>query len=136
MKIQGKYTSAEVFAPEIEETARQFVQELCDHPAMAGVRIAQMPDVHAGRGCNVGTAYAVGEYVNPEHVGVDIGCTISMHRLSRRVEPADFALLDHGVRGQRTENDRRQEFVPVSRHGVRQSAVGRSGADLRGGTDR
>lgn len=98
MKIQGKYTSAEVFAPEIEETARQFVQELCDHPAMAGVRIAQMPDVHAGRGCNVGTAYAVGEYVNPEHVGVDIGCTISMHRLSRRVEPADFALLDHRIR--------------------------------------
>ena len=98
MKIQGKYTSAEVFAPEIEETARQFAQELCDHPAMAGVRIAQMPDVHAGRGCNVGTAYAVGEYVNPEHVGVDIGCTISMHRLSRRVEPADFALLDHRIR--------------------------------------
>lgn len=43
MKIQGKYTSAEVFAPEIEETARQFAQELCDHPAMAGFGLLRCP---------------------------------------------------------------------------------------------
>ena len=57
-----------------------------------------MPDVHAGNACNVGTAYRIGAYVNPDHVGVDIGCTISMHRLSAAVNPDDFELLDHRIR--------------------------------------
>lgn len=57
-----------------------------------------MPDVHAGTSCNVGTAYPIGMYVNPDHVGVDIGCTISMHRLSIPVNPEDFPILDHRIR--------------------------------------
>ena len=57
-----------------------------------------MPDVHAGNACNVGTVYRIGAYLNPDHVGVDIGCTITMHRLSSVVTPEDFALLDHKIR--------------------------------------
>lgn len=69
MIIHGKSTSAEVFTDNIEEAALRWVTELCDHPAMEGVPIVQMPDVHAGNSCNVGTAYPVGMYVNPDHVG-------------------------------------------------------------------
>lgn len=98
MIIQGKYTSAKIFAEQVEAEALQFVQTLCDDPAMAGVPIAQMPDVHAGKGCNVGTAYPIGEHINPEHVGADIGCAISMHRLSGCVAPELFELLDHRIR--------------------------------------
>lgn len=99
MTIEGKTTSAEIFTDNIENTALQWVKELCDHPAMEGVRIVQMPDVHAGNFCNVGTAYPIGAYVNPDHVGVDIGCTISMHRLSATINPNDFTLLDYRIRG-------------------------------------
>ena len=99
MKVSGKYTSAEIFTENIEDAALQWVREQCDHPAFEGVRIVQMPDVHAGNSCNVGTAYRIGTYLNPDHVGVDIGCTISMHRLSSVVAPEDFALLDHKIRG-------------------------------------
>lgn len=98
MNITGKTTSAKIFTDNIEETALTWVNDLCDHPVMAGVPIVQMPDVHAGNACNVGTAYPVGAYVNPDHVGVDIGCTISMHKLSANVNPDDFALLDHRIR--------------------------------------
>ena len=94
MIIKGKYTSAEVFTENVEDAALQWVRAQCDHPAFEGVRIVQMPDVHAGNACNVGTAYRIGVYLNPDHVGVDIGCTISMHRLSSAVAPEDFALLD------------------------------------------
>ena len=59
IEIKGKYADAVVYAEDFEDTARLFVERLCDHPAMAGIRIAQMPDVHAGKGCNVGTAYPV-----------------------------------------------------------------------------
>ena len=98
MQVTGKYTSAEIFTENIEEAALQWVREQCDHPAFEGVKIVQMPDVHAGNSCNVGTAYRIGAYVNPDHVGVDIGCTISMHKLSSVVAPDDFALLDHKIR--------------------------------------
>ncbi len=96
--INGKTTSATIFTANIELTALSWITELCDHPAMEGIPIVQMPDVHAGESCNVGTAYPIGMYINPDHVGVDIGCTISMHRLSLPVDPADYALLDHRIR--------------------------------------
>ena len=98
MIVTGQYTSAEIFTENIEDAALQWVRAQCDHPAFEGVRIVQMPDVHAGNSCNVGTAYEIGAYVNPDHVGVDIGCAISMHKLSSAVAPEDFALLDHKIR--------------------------------------
>lgn len=98
MNISGKTTSAEIFTDNIEESALRWIEDLCDHPAMEAVRIVQMPDVHAGASCNVGTAYMIGQYVNPDHVGVDIGCTISMHRFSDTVKRDEFALLDHRIR--------------------------------------
>ena len=98
MIVSGLHTSAEVFTDNIEEAALQWIKEQCDHPAFEGVQIVQMPDVHAGNSCNVGTAYKIMEYVNPDHVGTDIGCTISMHKLSATIEPEDFALLDYRIR--------------------------------------
>ncbi|MDE5874273.1 MAG: RtcB family protein [Muribaculaceae bacterium] len=98
MIITGKSTSAEIFTENIEEEALSWLNALCDNPAMDGVPVVQMPDVHAGNLCNVGTAYPIGMYVNPDHVGVDIGCTISTHRLSCNVKPEDYALLDHRIR--------------------------------------
>lgn len=98
MNITGKYTSAEIFTDNIEEAALGWLTELCDHPAMEGIPVVQMPDVHAGNMCNIGTAYPVGTFVNPDHVGVDIGCTISMHRLSCAVDTDKLPLLDHRIR--------------------------------------
>ena len=98
MVINGQTTSAEIFTNNIEDTALKWISDLCNHPAMEGIPIVQMPDVHAGNACNVGTAYPTGTYVNPDHVGVDIGCTISIHRLSTPVNPGDYALLNHRIR--------------------------------------
>lgn len=98
MTLKGETTSAEIFTDNMEEPALDWLKGLCDLPAMEGVPIVQMPDVHAGNNCNVGTAYPIGMYVNPDHVGVDIGCTISMHQLSIPVSPGDFPILDHRIR--------------------------------------
>lgn len=98
MIIEGKYTTAEIFTENIEDAAIEWVQRQCDHKAFEGVHFVQMPDVHAVNSCNIGTAYRIGAYVNPGHVGADIGCTISMHKLSAPVNPDDFALLDHRIR--------------------------------------
>lgn len=98
MIITGKNTSATVFTDHIEPQALQWIKQLCDDNAMESVPIVQMPDVHAGDACNIGTAYPIGRYVNPEHIGADIGCTVSMHKLSESIKPGDFLLLDHRIR--------------------------------------
>lgn len=98
MIITGTTTSAEIFTDNIEDTALDWLRKLCDHQAMEEIPIVQMPDVHAGNNCNVGTAYPIGAYLNPDHIGVDIGCTVSIHKLTSMVNPGDFALLDHRIR--------------------------------------
>ena len=98
MIVEGKATKAEIFTDNIEQAALTWLTELCNNPAMKGIPVVQMPDVHAGTSCNVGTAYPVGMYVNPDHVGVDIGCTISMHRLSEVIDSDNYALLDYRIR--------------------------------------
>ncbi len=98
MIIEGKYTSAKIFTKNIENAALLWIKAQCDDPAFEGIQIVQMPDVHAGNSCNIGTAYRVGAYLNPDHVGVDIGCTISMHKLSSVVASEDYALLEHKIR--------------------------------------
>lgn len=98
MIITGKTTTAEIFTDDIEDQALQWITDLCDNPAMESIRIVQMPDVHAGNFCNVGTAYPIGAYVNPDHVDSDIGCTVSAHRLSASIPQEDIPLLDHRIR--------------------------------------
>lgn len=98
MIVKGKTRSAEIFTDNIEKSAMKWISELCDHSAMESVPVVQMPDIHAGNLCDVGTAYPVTIYVNPDHVGAEIGCMISMRRLSCIISPADFALLDHRIR--------------------------------------
>ena len=58
--INGKTTSAENFTDNIEKPALDWITELCDLQAMEGVPVVQIPDVHAGTACNVGTAYPIG----------------------------------------------------------------------------
>ena len=50
-----------------------------------------------GKFLQCGPAYRIGAYLNPNHVGVDIGCTISMHRLSSLVAQEDFAKSMDGI---------------------------------------
>lgn len=98
MIIKGNVTSAEIFTENIESPALEWLKKQCDHPAFEGIPIVQMPDVHSGNSCNVGTVYRIGTYLNPDHVGADIGCTISMHRLSVPIDYNDLGLVDHRIR--------------------------------------
>ena len=74
IEIKGKYTNAVVFASDVEESATEQIQTLCDQPFAEGSKIRVMPDVHAGTGCTIGTTLTITDKVVPNLVGVDIGC--------------------------------------------------------------
>lgn len=57
--IQGLYNTAVCYTPELEEAARKQIQTVCDQAEFAGCKIRIMPDVHAGKGCTIGTTMTI-----------------------------------------------------------------------------
>ena len=74
MNLKGKYAEAVVYADIVEEKAAEQIQRMCDYEFTAGAKIRIMPDVHAGKGCTIGTTMTATDKVVPNIVGVDIGC--------------------------------------------------------------
>ena len=94
--IRGKYNEAKVFTNDLEETAREQIQTLCDQPFVAGSKIRIMPDVHAGAGSTIGTTMTIIDKVVPNMVGVDIGCGMETVRLADK--EVDWVELDRLVK--------------------------------------
>ena len=77
INIKGKYTEANIYAKMCENEAMNQIFGLCNHPAFEDSKIRVMPDVHAGKGCTVGTTIQISkDMVIPNIVGVDIGCGV------------------------------------------------------------
>ena len=96
IKIQGRYNEILCYADTLEESARAQLQEIADLPVFAGAKIRVMPDVHAGKGCTIGTTMTITDRVVPNMVGVDIGCGMETTRLAEK--EIDFAELDRVIR--------------------------------------
>ena len=79
--IQGLYNTAVCYTPELEEAARKQIQAVCDQAEFAGCKIRIMPDVHAGKGCTIGTTMTIIDRAVPNLVGVDIGCGMETTRI-------------------------------------------------------
>lgn len=63
--IQGLYNTAVCYTPELEEAARKQIQTVCDQAEFAGCKIRIMPDVHAGKGCTIGTTMTIQDKIVP-----------------------------------------------------------------------
>ena len=83
IEIRGKENTAICYAATLEDEAAEQIRRMCDYPFTAGSRIRIMPDVHAGKGCTIGTTMTVTDKAVPNVVGVDIGCGMYTVRLGR-----------------------------------------------------
>lgn len=95
MIIQGKVASAIAYANVIEQEAIDQIRRMCDYDFTEGSTIRIMPDVHAGKGCTIGTTMTIRDKVVPNVVGVDIGCGMYTVNLSER--EIDFARFDEAA---------------------------------------
>lgn len=73
-EVQGAYTGAKIFTDNADEAAVRQIVTMCSQPFAKGSQVRIMPDVHAGKGCTVGTTMTVTDKLVPNLVGVDIGC--------------------------------------------------------------
>ena len=94
MEIKGQVNTAVCFAKVIEDEAIEQIRRMCDYEFTAGSQIRIMPDVHAGKGCTIGTTMTVKDKAVPNIVGVDIGCgmyTVNLGKVDIDMEQMDAA---------------------------------------------
>ena len=92
LEIKGKINSAICYAMVIEDEAKEQISRMCDYILTENSKIRIMPDVHAGKGCTIGTTMTVNDKVCPNIVGVDIGC--GMYTLKLADSELDFEKID------------------------------------------
>ena len=93
-RIIGKFATANVFAPDISDRARQDALSICDSPVVKGRKIALMPDCHPnGDGTLTGFTMTSGDEII---LGIedDSGCGVSYAKLDARKADIDFEKLD------------------------------------------
>lgn len=73
-EIKGQVNTAVCFAKVIEDEAIEQIRRMCDYEFTKDSQIRIMPDVHAGKGCTIGTTMTITDKAVPNIVGVDIGC--------------------------------------------------------------
>ncbi|MDI9497009.1 MAG: RtcB family protein [Bacillota bacterium] len=95
IEIKGKISSAICYANVLDDAAAAQIRRMCDYELTAGSKIRIMPDVHAGKGCTIGTTMTISDRVCPNIVGVDIGCGMYTVRLIER--DVDLQRLDEAA---------------------------------------
>ena len=95
IEIKGKVNTAVCYAKIVEEEAIEQIRRMCDYPMTEGSKIRIMPDVHAGKGCTIGTTMTIIDKAVPNVVGVDIGC--GMYTVNLGKGDIDFARVDEAA---------------------------------------
>ena len=103
LEIKGKVNTAICYAKVIEDEAIEQIRRMCDYPMTEGSVIRIMPDVHAGKGCTIGTTMTITDKAVPNVVGVDIGCGMYTVRLAQR--EIDMEKLDEAA-----------HYIPSGKH--------------------
>ena len=87
-----------IFTDNVETEAMSLIYSIANHPTFANTKIRIMPDVHAGKGITIGFTAPLNDYVNPSHVGCDIGCSMTTILFDTRLDPADYKEVEHKIR--------------------------------------
>ena len=94
IEIIGNVNTAKCFTGNLEDVARGQLKAVCDMEEFASSKIRIMPDVHAGKGCTIGTTMTITDKIVPAMVGVDIGCgmyTVYLGKIDIDFEKVDEA---------------------------------------------
>lgn len=95
LEIKGKVNTAICYAKVVEDEAIEQIRRMCDYVITEDSKIRIMPDVHAGKGCTIGTTMTIVDKAVPNVVGVDIGC--GMYTVNLGKTDIDFEKVDEAA---------------------------------------
>ena len=117
LEIKGKVNSAICYAKVIDDSAIEQIRRMCDYELTKGSRIRIMPDVHAGKGCTIGTTMTVTDKAGPNIVGVDIGCGMYTVNVIDIMKPVyNFKASDDDVPWKKKKEKMNELFLQESAH--------------------
>lgn len=115
LEIKGAVTTAICYANIIEEEAVEQIRRMCDQEFTKDCQVRIMPDVHAGKGCTIGTTMTVKDKAVPNVVGVDIGCGMYTVNLGKQeIDLERFDAACHFVPSGMRAWEGRQERFPLT----------------------
>ena len=122
IEIKGKVNTALCYAKVVEEEAIEQIRRMCDYAVTENSQICIMPDVHAGKGCTIGTTMTITDKVVPNVVGVDIGC--GMYTVNLGKDEDDFEKVDEAAHfipsGREVWEGRQEKFDLTDLHCYRE----------------
>ncbi len=95
IEVEGLHNKALCFTEHLDEVSKAQIKLVCDQEVFSDCKIRIMPDVHAGKGCTIGTTMTIKDKVVPGMVGVDIGCGMETIELGNK--EIDLAKLDAAI---------------------------------------
>ena len=109
-EIKGTKCTAICYAKVVEDEAIEQIRRMCNYEFTEGSKVRIMPDVHAGKGCTIGTTMTIVDKAVPNVVGVDIGCGMYTLELGRdEIDLEKFDAAAHFVPSGRNIWEGRQE---------------------------
>ncbi|MCL2295392.1 MAG: RtcB family protein [Spirochaetes bacterium] len=96
IEVKGTHNTALCFCDELDDKAWEQIRIVCDQAVFSDSKIRIMPDVHAGKGCTIGTTMTITDKIVPGMVGVDIGCGMETVELAEK--EISFEKLDSAIR--------------------------------------
>ena len=98
-QIIGRYCKdCVVYSDTLEQDARSIIYGFVNHKMFENSKIRIMPDVHAGNDIVVGFTVPFENHVNPDHIGGDIGCTVSTSITTAKVNKEQFEEIERLIR--------------------------------------
>ena len=99
LELKGKYCKdCKIFTDNIEPGALSLVYQFMDSPMFEGAKIRIMPDVHEGKNIVIGFTVPFTDHVNPDHVGGDIGCSVSTAITDLPINAEDYPAIERLIR--------------------------------------
>ena len=96
VEVKGQFNTAICYTPQLDKVSEGQIRAVCDQEYFKDSKIRIMPDVHAGKGCTIGTTMTITDKVVPGMVGVDIGCGMETVKIAE--SEIDFEQLDQVIR--------------------------------------
>lgn len=102
LELKGKYCKdIKIFTDNIEKEALSTIYKMAESMVYKNKKIRIMPDVHQGKGCVIGFSCPIDiehDFVSPEVVGCDLGCTISAVFFDKPIGDDAMKEFEHKIR--------------------------------------
>lgn len=97
LKLEGKHgKDCKVFIDSVEDAALSTIYSILDDEVSVNVPVRIMPDTHEGMDIVIGFTMPITDMVNPNHIGVDIGCGVTCGRIPKM--EMSLAEIDERIR--------------------------------------